>query len=106
MRTFHRAATVAAAVAVLSALGAGAGFADDNDPPQPVTAVASPQVNAVVVWVAPHHEPRSDPHRTHHRKSHHGRKHDDHKHGGGKHDDHKHDGGKHAKKRHGHRHGG
>jgi hypothetical protein len=43
MRKFQRAAIVAAAVAGLSTLGVGVGFADDADGPRQGTEVVSPQ---------------------------------------------------------------
>ncbi|MCC5479464.1 hypothetical protein [Streptomyces barringtoniae] len=60
MRTFQRAALVAAVVAGLSTLGAGVGFADGNDGPYQVSAVASAQATAVVTWGAPHGERHSE----------------------------------------------
>ncbi|MGW7528156.1 hypothetical protein [Streptomyces sp. NPDC054783] len=61
MRTFQRAALVAAVVAGLSTLGAGVGFADGNDGPHQVSAVASAQATAVVTWGSPHIETHSKP---------------------------------------------
>ncbi|MGW2648117.1 hypothetical protein ACWC2T_25075 [Streptomyces sp. NPDC001393] len=66
MRTFQRAALVAAVVAGLSALGAGASFADGNDGPYQVSAVASAQATAVVTWQAPHRHEESKPGHEHH----------------------------------------
>ncbi|MCX4878814.1 MULTISPECIES: hypothetical protein [unclassified Streptomyces] len=42
MRTFQRAAVVAAAVAGLSVLGVGVGFADDSDGPRQGTVMTFP----------------------------------------------------------------
>ncbi|MER6566680.1 hypothetical protein ABT288_10895 [Streptomyces sp. NPDC001093] len=61
MRTFQRAALVAAVVAGLSTLGAGVGFAEGTDGPHEVSAVASAHATAVVTWGAPHSEEHSRP---------------------------------------------
>ncbi|WP_328362270.1 hypothetical protein OG828_27255 [Streptomyces sp. NBC_00457] len=65
MRKFQRVAVVAAAVAGLSAFGAGAGTASAHeggwDGPD-ITAVATSQANAVATWGAPHGK-HSAPHR-------------------------------------------
>jgi hypothetical protein len=45
MRKFQRAAVVAAAVAGLSVLGVGVGFADSSDGPREVAEVAAPQAH-------------------------------------------------------------
>ncbi|MFF3912772.1 hypothetical protein ACFYZB_04675 [Streptomyces sp. NPDC001852] len=66
MRTLQRAALVAAVVAGLSALGAGASFADGDDGPYQVSAVASAQATAVVTWEAPHRHEESKPGHEHH----------------------------------------
>ncbi|MGX1474823.1 UNVERIFIED_CONTAM: putative membrane protein [Streptomyces canus] len=48
MRMFQRAAVVAVAIAGLSTLGAGVGFAGDNgEAPPPISAVANSSANAV-----------------------------------------------------------
>ncbi|MEU3858360.1 hypothetical protein AB0F03_13475 [Streptomyces sp. NPDC028722] len=66
MRKFQRAAVVAAAVAGLSALGAGVGFAGEGAPPA-VTAVATSSANALAVgggYYAPseeRHQPEGQP---------------------------------------------
>ncbi|MGP4043300.1 hypothetical protein [Streptomyces sp. 2A115] len=62
MRKFQRAAVVAAAIAGLSAIGAGVSFANDGYDGG-VTAIASSQANAVANWGgAPHGHPHSGPH--------------------------------------------
>jgi hypothetical protein len=66
MRKFQRVAVVAAAVAGLSAFGAGVSFAaggEDAPPPQ-ITAVATSTANAVATggnFTPPQGEPKGDP---------------------------------------------
>ncbi|WP_210586293.1 hypothetical protein [Streptomyces sp. GESEQ-35] len=60
MRRIQRAVVVAAALAGLSALGAGVSFADDHKEDAPdVTAVAISTANAVATWDAPHGDKHS-----------------------------------------------
>ncbi|MFE3638890.1 hypothetical protein [Streptomyces sp. NPDC059168] len=65
MRKFQRAAIVAAAVAGLSVLGAGAGFAGEYDAPPAISAVANSSANAVAVgggyYVQPQGRPEERP---------------------------------------------
>jgi len=63
---FQRAAVVAAAIAGLSALGAGVGFAGDNgEAPPPISAVANSSANAVAFggdyYTLPQAQPEGQP---------------------------------------------
>ncbi|MGW7722028.1 hypothetical protein ACWGJ6_01540 [Streptomyces canus] len=67
MRMFQRAAVVAAAIAGLSTLGAGVGFAGDNgEAPPPISAVANSSANAVAFgggdyYTLPQAQPEGQP---------------------------------------------
>ncbi|MEU1704168.1 hypothetical protein ABZ478_02030 [Streptomyces sp. NPDC005706] len=61
MRKFQRAALVAAAVAGLSFLGAGASFAGENDAPPSISAVANSSANAVAVGGGYYTQPQGQP---------------------------------------------
>ncbi|MEU0943932.1 hypothetical protein ABZ379_14230 [Streptomyces canus] len=66
MRMFQRAAVVAAAIAGLSTLGAGVGFADDNgEGPPPISAVANSSASAVAFggdyYTLPQAQPEGQP---------------------------------------------
>ncbi|MDT0486940.1 MULTISPECIES: hypothetical protein [Streptomyces] len=66
MRMFQRAAVVAAAIAGLSTLGAGVGFAGDNgEAPPPISAVANSSASAVAFggdyYTLPQAQPEGQP---------------------------------------------
>ncbi|MET8075661.1 hypothetical protein [Streptomyces sp. NPDC005303] len=66
MRMFQRAAVVAAAIAGLSTLGAGVGFAGDNgEAPPPISAVANSSASAVAFggdyFTVPQGQPEAQP---------------------------------------------
>ncbi|MFF8725509.1 hypothetical protein ACF073_03320 [Streptomyces sp. NPDC015171] len=61
MRMFQRVAVVAAAVAGISAFGAGIGFAGENDAPPAVVAEANSSANAVAVGGAYYAPPEGQP---------------------------------------------
>ena len=66
MRMFQRAAVVAAAIAGLSTIGAGVGFAGDNgEAPPPISAVANSSANAVAFggdyYTLPQAQPEGQP---------------------------------------------
>ncbi|MFF0094374.1 hypothetical protein ACFYSF_31055 [Streptomyces canus] len=66
MRMFQRAAVVAAAIAGLSTLGAGVGFAGDNgEAPPAISAVANSSANAVAFggdyYTLPQAQPEGQP---------------------------------------------